>query len=171
MVPVSVGGRCRNRAAASDCEGSSMREPQARQRPVASISLLWHFGQSIDPGSPPRHVRFHHSVNGIIARGSRRPRAGAGLEPVGGAARRQCILTSMSFRARSRVMIAAVISLGAAYGAARHYSRAIVAYVVEETLVEKAPPGANPADVHGRFRALTGAIADPDARLERMLQI
>jgi hypothetical protein len=39
------------------------------------------------------------------------------------------------------------------YGVARHYSSAIVAYVVEEALLQKAPEGMSPAMVRQRFDA------------------
>jgi hypothetical protein len=57
------------------------------------------------------------------------------------------------------------------YGAARHYSPLIVEYVVEQTLMQKAPSGTDPALLNSRFRALLSAAPSNQVRMERLLRI
>jgi hypothetical protein len=70
-------------------------------------------------------------------------------------------------------MMAAVVaaSCGAAYAAGRHFSPGIVAYVVQEALVQKAPSGSDPAEIRRRFQALAAEYREPGARLEKLLAI
>ena|SRR2546427_9339553 len=72
-----------------------------------------------------------------------------------------------------RTMIAAVVAACcvAAYAAGRHFSPRIVAYVVQEALVQKAPSGGDPAEIRRRFQALAAEVREPDARLEKLLAI
>lgn len=60
----------------------------------------------------------------------------------------------ITFKQRVTVLGLLALLFLAAYGAARAYSPAIVAYVVEQALVQKAPEGMSPILVRERFRAL-----------------
>lgn len=51
---------------------------------------------------------------------------------------------------------------------ARHYSPAIVAYVVEQALIQKAPEGMSPILVKERFETLL-ASTPPEAKLMRLI--
>jgi len=57
------------------------------------------------------------------------------------------------------------------YGAARYYSPSIVEYVVEQTLIQKAPPGADPVVLNSRLRTLLSAAPSNQAKMERLLRI
>src|SRR5262245_60526780 len=77
----------------------------------------------------------------------------------------------MSFQRRT-ACVAALLVLGAGvYAAGRRFSADLVAHVVEEMLVQKAPPGSDPAQVRRRLRESTGAILDPELRLQRLLAL
>jgi hypothetical protein len=60
----------------------------------------------------------------------------------------------MAFKQRITVLGILALLFLAAYGAAKAYSPAIVAYVVEQALVQKAPEGMSPILVRERFQAL-----------------
>ena len=57
------------------------------------------------------------------------------------------------------------------YGAAKHYAPLIVEYVVEQTLIQKAPSGIDPVLLNSRFRALLSADPSNQVRMERLLRI
>lgn len=77
----------------------------------------------------------------------------------------------MTFKARSLVVAALAACFAAAYTAARLASPRIVAYVVEEALVEKAPSATERERLRARLRELTGGIGDPSERLRRLLAL
>jgi len=65
-----------------------------------------------------------------------------------------------------------LLALGlASYHALRHYSPALVAFVVEESLAQKAPEGADPAALRSRFRAWADSAPGDDARMELLLEL
>ncbi len=77
----------------------------------------------------------------------------------------------MSFRQRAAIVgVLAVIAL-AVYGAARHYRHTLVIYVVEQSLMQKAPPGSDPALLAMRLRALLASIPDNNERFAKVLAI
>jgi len=57
------------------------------------------------------------------------------------------------------------------YGAARHYSPFMVEYVVEQTLIQKAPSGIDSALLSSRLHALLSAAPSDQVRMERLLRI
>ncbi len=57
------------------------------------------------------------------------------------------------------------------YGVARHYSSSLIAYVVEQALIQKAPSGTDPLLLHERFQTLLVALPDRNNRMEKLLQI
>ena len=66
--------------------------------------------------------------------------------------------------------LALAVAAGA-YAAARFASPSIVAYVVEETLVQKLPPGTDPVAVRARFHTMLHGHPGSAARLERLMEI
>ncbi|MDR1727573.1 MAG: hypothetical protein LBT74_06545 [Acidobacteriota bacterium] len=80
----------------------------------------------------------------------------------------------MTVRKRASVLAVAAALAVAAYGAARHCAPALVRYVVEQSLLQKAPAGAagrDAATVRRRLDACLAAEPDGEARLRRLLQI
>ncbi len=77
----------------------------------------------------------------------------------------------MTIRNRSLVLgLLLVIGLGL-YGAAKQYSPSLVLYVVEQSLIQKAPAGVNVSRLHERFRARVFSAPDNASRMERLLVI
>ena len=58
-----------------------------------------------------------------------------------------------------------------AYWGARHYSPALISYVVEETFIRKAPEGINPDDARQRFRNYLASLPEGRIRVERLLSV
>ncbi len=56
-----------------------------------------------------------------------------------------------------------------ALATAKHFSSAMIAYVVEEALVQKMPPGYDSRIARDRFHTLMSRIPDRRARLEKLL--
>ena len=67
-------------------------------------------------------------------------------------------------------MILALLALGA-YGAASYYSTDLIAYVVEQALIQKLPAGADPAEFHRKLRSLLAASPDRQVKLAKLLQM
>jgi hypothetical protein len=59
----------------------------------------------------------------------------------------------------------------AVYGTARHYSLPLVAYVVEQALLQRTPAGVDPVSVRSRFDAFVAASPDRETRLERLFAL
>jgi hypothetical protein len=57
------------------------------------------------------------------------------------------------------------------YGIARIYSPALVLYVVEQTMVQKAPSGSDPALLRSRLHDFLAEAPDQGAKMERLFQI
>jgi hypothetical protein len=72
-----------------------------------------------------------------------------------------------------RFLILALMGAAAAgaYLAAKVYSASIVSYVVEETLIQKAPPGMDPHLLRLRLQSGLAACPDKTARLKRLMEI
>ncbi len=65
-----------------------------------------------------------------------------------------------------------VMGLGlSALAVATHYSGPMIAYVVEEALVQKLPAGSNSRLARSEFHAMLAQIPDQKERLERLLAI
>ncbi len=54
---------------------------------------------------------------------------------------------------------------------AKYYSASLIAYVVEEALVQKLPAGMDPALARTRFHAFMSKLPDRQARLEKLLSM
>jgi hypothetical protein len=76
----------------------------------------------------------------------------------------------ITFRQRLAIMGLLLLVFLLIYGIARHYSSTIVAYVVEEALLQKAPEGMSPATVRQRFDAALASTSQSD-RLLRLLSL
>jgi hypothetical protein len=77
----------------------------------------------------------------------------------------------MTIRKRSIAIGLLFVCASVLYGAAKYYSPSLVRYVVEQSLLQKAPSGTNNASLHERFSALLSAAPDKDTQMERLLQI
>lgn len=77
----------------------------------------------------------------------------------------------MTFQKRWAIAISVLFLSAIFYGAGRYYSPALIQYVVEQSLIQKAPAGEDPAHLQKRLRKCLAAIPDQDARLERLLRI
>jgi hypothetical protein len=77
----------------------------------------------------------------------------------------------MTIRKRSLVIGSLFVFASVLYGAAKHYSPSLVRYVVEQSLLQKAPSGTNTASLHERFNALLSAAPDKNTQMERLLRI
>ena len=75
----------------------------------------------------------------------------------------------MSFRRRAGIVGLIFVIALAAYGTARFYSHSLVIYVVEQALIQKAPPGSDPTMLHARLHALLAALPDSKAKLAKVL--
>jgi hypothetical protein len=74
------------------------------------------------------------------------------------------------FKRRIAVLgILIVVFLGV-FGVARHYSTAIVAFVVEQALLQRIPEGISQGTVQAKFDALLAATPE-DARLSRLISL
>lgn len=77
----------------------------------------------------------------------------------------------MVFHKRLTVAGILLVSAVLLYGAARHYSPSLVEFVVKQSIIQKAPDGTDPVYIKSRLHDLLGRIQDPEARLQRLLQI
>jgi hypothetical protein len=77
----------------------------------------------------------------------------------------------MSFRVRTVVVALLAGTALAACGGARAWSPRLVAWVVEEALVQKAAVPSGGTEARERLRRLIQGIPDRPARLERLLEI
>jgi len=78
---------------------------------------------------------------------------------------------SVSFRNRS-IVVATILLLGLiTYAAAKYYAPSLVLYVVEQTLIQKAPEGSNPALLRERLHSLLAEITDENEKMARLLRI
>lgn len=72
---------------------------------------------------------------------------------------------------RIRILCIILVLGVVSYALARSFAPAIIEYVVEETLVQKAPHGVDPAVVRTRLAAALAGRADGNARLESLLEV
>ena len=77
----------------------------------------------------------------------------------------------MIIQKRSVVVGSLFVIASVLYGAARYYSPSLVLYVVEQSLIQKAPSGTNTSLIHERFRAHIFSAPDKTSRMERLLKI
>lgn len=77
----------------------------------------------------------------------------------------------MSMQRRTMIMGALLISAAILYGVARRCSSGLVHYVVEQSLLQKAPAGVGPDELRARLDRHLSASPDERARLEKLLRI
>jgi hypothetical protein len=77
----------------------------------------------------------------------------------------------MTIKRRFAIMIALLILAFIVYGAAKFYSPSLVFFVVEQTLIEKAPPGTDPVQLRKQLRILVSAAPNQNARMEKLFRI
>ncbi len=77
----------------------------------------------------------------------------------------------MAFRKRLIVVIALLTLASALYAAASHYSPRLIRIVVEQSLIQKAPAGTDPAILERRLQSLLSEAPDADARMKTLLRI
>jgi len=77
----------------------------------------------------------------------------------------------MNLRRRLMVLVIIAASFFALYGLGKHYSPALVRYVVIQTLLEKVPAGTDPAWVTARVTALADSSEGSAAGMARMMAI
>ncbi len=74
---------------------------------------------------------------------------------------------------RQRLWVVGVFAaLGlSALAVAKHYSSSMIAYVVEEALVQKLPSGSDPQYARLKFQSLMAEMPDRKVRTERLLSM
>lgn len=74
---------------------------------------------------------------------------------------------------RSRLLLLACLMLLAlaAYAAGRYYSASLVVYVVEQTLIQKAPADADPTLIRKRYQAWLADAPNNEARMQALLSL
>ncbi len=77
----------------------------------------------------------------------------------------------MTIRKRSLVIGCLLVIALVIYGAAKYYSPSLIRYVVEQSLIQKAPSGARPDILHERFRAHLSAAPNQNSQMESLLRI
>jgi hypothetical protein len=77
----------------------------------------------------------------------------------------------MSILKRSAVMVLLAVFAGMVYAGARTYSPALISYVVEQSLLQKAPPNMHSGDIQERFGTYIDSYQDQDVRMQRLLVI
>jgi hypothetical protein len=77
----------------------------------------------------------------------------------------------MTIKGRSLVIGSLLIFVSILYGTARHYSSSLIFYVVEQSLIQKAPPEVDTALVQKRFQAQISAIQGKDLQMKKLLRI
>lgn len=77
----------------------------------------------------------------------------------------------MTIRNRSAVMGLVIAFLLVFYGAAKFNAPYLVEYVVERTLIQKAPPGTDPAVIKDCLEKLLAAAPTRPEKLERLFRI
>jgi hypothetical protein len=77
----------------------------------------------------------------------------------------------MTMRKRSLVIASLFAVALVLYGAAKHYAPSLVLFVVEQSLMQKAPAGIDPSSIHERFHARIAAVPDRNSQMQKLLQI
>jgi hypothetical protein len=77
----------------------------------------------------------------------------------------------MTFQKRLIITGAVLAIASILYGAGRHYSPSLVQYVVEQSLIQKAPSGTAPVHLQNRLRAILSTAPDQNTKMKRLLRI
>ena len=81
------------------------------------------------------------------------------------------IMTHMTMRKRSLAMGLIFIFCAILYGTAKFNSPFLVKYVVEQTLIQKAPPGTDPVKIHMRLKELLAQAPDRRGKIDILFRI
>ena len=77
----------------------------------------------------------------------------------------------MTMRKRLLVMASLIVLASVFYGVAKYYSPSLIFYVVEQSLIQKAPAGMDPVILHDRFRAYISETPDKKSQMERLFRV
>jgi hypothetical protein len=77
----------------------------------------------------------------------------------------------MPIQRRFLLLIIILLLATGVYGLAKYYAPSLVYFVVEQTLIEKTPPGTDHAQLRKRFHALISSAPDQNARMEKLFRI
>ena len=77
----------------------------------------------------------------------------------------------MTIRKRSAILGIIIVLLLILYGAIKYNSTYLVEYVVERTLIQKAPAETDPAEIQERLQELLAAAPSRSARLEMLFRL
>ena len=77
----------------------------------------------------------------------------------------------MTIRKRSAVLLIFIVLASALYGVAKYNSNFLVEYVVEKTMIQKAPAGTDPAKIRKYLQALLSAEPDRQSRTDLLFRI
>ena len=77
----------------------------------------------------------------------------------------------MTVRKRSLVIASLFAVALVLYGAANYYAPSLVLFVVEQSLLQKAPSGIDPSSIRERFHARIAAAQDRNSKMQMLLQI
>lgn len=77
----------------------------------------------------------------------------------------------MSIQRRTMIMGALLVSAAILYGVARRHSSVLVYYVVEQSLLQKAPSGVGRDELRTRLHRHLSTSPDERARIEKLLRI
>ena len=77
----------------------------------------------------------------------------------------------MSIRKRASILSALLALALIMYCAARYYSPDLIRHVVEQSLIQKAPPGIDAPTVRLRLDAFVRAEPDKKAQIQKLLRI
>jgi hypothetical protein len=77
----------------------------------------------------------------------------------------------MTFKKKLQIMAVLLAFASIAYGTARHYSPALIQYVVKQSLIQKAPPGISAIMAEQRLHSYLSTAPDQSIRTQKLLHI
>jgi hypothetical protein len=79
--------------------------------------------------------------------------------------------TSMTIQKRSAVIATIAFTALVFWGVSKYYAPRLVLHVVEQSLVQKAPPEADPTGIQQRLQNYLSTAPDQKAQMEQLLRI
>jgi hypothetical protein len=77
----------------------------------------------------------------------------------------------MTLRRRLGIAVLLMLPAMVAYALGRYYSPDLISLVVEQSLVEKAPPGTDSKTIQSRFQSLMAGYDTREAKMSALLQL
>jgi hypothetical protein len=77
----------------------------------------------------------------------------------------------MTFKKKSLIMASLLVFASITYGTVRHYSPALIHFVVKQSLIQKAPPGINAIMVQQRLQEYLSTAPNQNIRTQKLLHI